>query len=38
MTWFNYMIVDFKNFLASLKCTGLDPIVSQTYENGSMEL
>jgi hypothetical protein len=27
MTWFNYMIVDFKNFLASLKCAGLDPIV-----------
>jgi hypothetical protein len=27
MTWFYYMIVDFKNFFASLKYVGLDSIV-----------
>jgi hypothetical protein len=27
MTWFYYMIVDFKNFQANLKCAGLDHTV-----------
>jgi hypothetical protein len=27
MTWYYYMIVDFKNFQANLKCVGLDHIV-----------
>jgi hypothetical protein len=27
MTWFYYIIVDFKNFQANLKCAGLDHIV-----------